>query len=78
MKDDKIHPDLINTVANLYTGNHTVINIGNMDKIKMDISSGIKQGCTASTSLLKVVTFDTWCQKTPFYFLLAGIVSIHT
>ena len=58
MKDYKIHPDLINTVANVYTGDHTDIVIGNMDKIKMNISSGIKQGCTGSTSLFKLVTYD--------------------
>ena len=52
----KIHPHIIDIIAKLYQGDHTKIKIGDSEE-KIDISSGIKQGCTLSTTLFKIVTY---------------------
>ena len=56
LKDYKIHPDIINTIANLYQGDYTTIKIGGKER-KIGMKNGIKQGCTASTTLFKMITY---------------------
>ena len=56
MIEYKIHPYIIDTVANLYQDDYTTINIGEKEK-RINISSGIKQGCTGSTTFFKLITY---------------------
>ena len=56
MKDYMIEPNIINLIAKIYSNDSTTITIGDIEE-EMDINSGIKQGCTASTTLFKIVTF---------------------
>ena len=56
LKDYKIHANTIGTLKNIYTGDWTNVMIGDQ-KIKMNVSSGIRQGCTASTTLFKLETY---------------------
>ena len=44
-------------IKEIYTGDSTEIMV-NDQKIKMCISSGIRQGCTASTTLFKLIIYD--------------------
>ena len=52
----KIHPKIIDTVANIYKQDTTSIKIGDKE-LKMDITSGIRQGCTGSTIFFKLITY---------------------
>ncbi len=55
MKKNKIHPDIINFIAGVYIGDRTKVEIGKED-VEIEVTSGIRQGCTASTTLFKLVT----------------------
>ena len=55
--DYKIHPNLINIMTGIYTDDRTDIVTGGETEIKMTVSSGIRQGCTASTTLFKLLTY---------------------
>ena len=57
LKEYKIHPDIINTIANLYKGDYTMVKIGGKER-KIGMTNGIKQGCTASTTLFKIITYE--------------------
>lgn len=57
MKDYRIHPDLIQTVAQVYQGDTTKMEIGEEIVEEMEVTSGIKQGCTGSTTLFKMITY---------------------
>ena len=52
----KIHPNVIDTIAKLYKGDFTRITIGE-EQVKLNVTNGIRQGCTLSTTLFKIVTF---------------------
>ena len=52
----RIHPKIINTIATIYEHDSTTINIGELSK-HIGITSGIRQGCTGSTMLFKLVTY---------------------
>ena len=52
----KIHPALINLIVRVYNGDKTRIRMGGKEAI-ISITSGIKQGCTASTVFFKLITF---------------------
>ena len=57
MKDYKIHPKIIDYSRNIaYEGDTTKINIGYdlETELGLDITSGIKQGCTGSTTIFKL------------------------
>merc|ERR1712240_698509 len=56
MKDYMMEPNIINLRAKIYSNDSTTVTIGDIEE-EMDINSGIKQGCTASTTLFKIVTF---------------------
>ena len=56
MKDYMIEPSIINLIAKIYSNDSTTVTLGEIEE-EMDINSGIKQGCTASTTLFKIVTF---------------------
>ena len=52
----KIHPALIDLVARVYSGDKTTIRMEGKEVV-IRITSGIKQGCTASTVSFKLITF---------------------
>ena len=52
----KIHPDVIDTIIQIYQGDSTKIKIGEIER-KLEITSGIKQGCTLSSTLFKLITY---------------------
>ena len=53
----RVHPRLIDIIANLYDGDKTLLQLNNEVSKEIEITSGIKQGCTGSTSLFKLVTY---------------------
>ena len=57
MKNYKIHPKVIDATAEIYEGDTTKINIGYDLETELDITSGIKQGCTESTTIFKLITY---------------------
>ena len=56
MKKYKINPKIMDTIANIYRGDKTNIDLGEGLEQEMEITSGIRQGCTGSTSLFKLIT----------------------
>ena len=56
-KENKLHEDVITTVTEVYKGDKTIINYGNCNNVEVDITSGIRQGCTGSTTLFKLITY---------------------
>merc|ERR1711874_459402 len=57
MIDLKINPYVIDLITKLYDGDETVIEVGGREE-RMKISTGIKQGCTASAVLFQIITFE--------------------
>ena len=56
MKEYRIHPKVIDAVADIYTGDKTNIDLGEGLEQEIEVTSGIRQGCTGSTTLFKLVT----------------------
>merc|ERR1711874_860762 len=54
--DFKINPQIIDLIVQMYQNDNTVIKLGNMRK-KIEVTGGIRQGCSISTLLFKMVTF---------------------
>ena len=52
----KIHPKIITTIVNVYTEDSTTIKIGTTET-NINIQNGIRQGCTGSTLLFKLITY---------------------
>ena len=52
----KINPLIINLVAKVYSGDTTIIRAEGK-KAEIRVTSGIKQGCTASTVFFKLITY---------------------
>ena len=52
----KVNPRIIDLIVQMYKDDHTVVQLGNM-KEKVEVTSGIRQGCSISTLLFKMVTF---------------------
>lgn len=57
LKEYKVHHKIISTVADIYVGDKTVIDLGDELQQEIAIESGIKQGCTGSTTLFKLITY---------------------
>ena len=55
--DCKSHEDIITIVAEVYKGDKTLINYGGIKNIEIGVTSGIRQGCTGSTTLFKLITY---------------------
>ena len=56
MKEYNIHSDIIHIVSEIYQGDTTISQIGDLE-VEMQVTSGIKQECTCSTILFKLVTY---------------------
>ena len=52
----KINPQIIDMIIQMYEGDSTTIQLGRMKKT-IEVTSGIRQGCSISTLLFKMVTF---------------------
>ena len=52
----KVHPKIIDSIVNIYKEDKTKIKVGDTE-IEMEITSGIRQGCTGSTVLFKLITY---------------------
>ena len=52
----KIHPKIVDLIANLYSGDKTTLTLGKMSR-EVNVNSGIKQGCPLSTTIFKLVTY---------------------
>ena len=52
----KINPYVINLITKLYDGDETMIKVGGREE-RVKISTGIKEGCTASAVLFKIITY---------------------
>ena len=57
MIEYKIHPKVIDATGEIYKGDTTKINIGYDLEEESEITSGIKQGCTGSTTIFKLITY---------------------
>ena len=53
----KIHPHVIDLIAKINSQDETIVKMGDREE-KMKVTTGIKQGCTASTVLFKIITFE--------------------
>ena len=53
----KFHPSVIDLIINIYNGDITEITKGDSMTNEIEITSGIKQGCTGSTILFLLITF---------------------
>lgn len=55
--DHWISPDVIDIIAKLYEGDKTIVKIAEGEEVDIPVTSGIRQGCTGSTTLFKLVTY---------------------
>ena len=53
----KIHPKVIDAVADIYQGDSTLVSLNDDTSEEVDVTSGIWQGSTGSTTLFKIVTY---------------------
>merc|ERR1711909_152145 len=51
-----INPQIINMIVQMYEGDKTTVSLGKMEET-VDVTGGIRQGCSISTLLFKMVTF---------------------
>ena len=52
----KVNPKIIDLIVQLYEKDETTLNLGKM-KETIEVTCGIRQGCSISTLLFKMVTF---------------------
>ena len=57
MKRYKIHPDIINFIANIYQDDETELHINSEKITDIKITSGIRQGCNGPTLLFLLITY---------------------
>ena len=57
IKEYKVHPEVIESVASIYQGDETNVKVNQEIEKLIEVSSGIKQGCTGSTVLFKIITY---------------------
>ena len=53
----KVHPKIIDIIVQMYEKDETTIHLGRM-KETIEVTCGIRQGCSISTLLFKMVTFS--------------------
>merc|ERR1712002_1089238 len=52
----KINPKIIDLIVQMYKDDHTIVRLGNMEE-KVEVTGGIRQGCSISILLFKLITF---------------------
>merc|ERR1711888_215610 len=52
----KMNPKIIDLIVQMYRNDHTIVKLGNMVE-KIEVTGGIRQGCSISTLLFKLITF---------------------
>ena len=59
LKKYKIHPQIIHVdvIAQIYSNDQTHIYFNNMFQCDIDVTSGIRQGCTGSSNLFLLITY---------------------
>lgn len=57
LKNYEVHPKVITPIANIYSQDSSTIRSGELNK-DTNITRGIRQGCTGSITLFKVITFQ--------------------
>ena len=57
LKKYKIHPRIIDLIAHIYGNDTTKIYFNGTHQTDIDITSGIRQSCTGSSSLFLLVTY---------------------
>ena len=55
----KINPQIINLIVQMYEGDRTIIQLGRMRET-IEVTGGIRQGCSISTLLFKMVTYKIY------------------
>ena len=53
----KVHPLMIDIITEIYKDDKTTLTLSNNIKLDINITSGIRQGCTGSTTLFKLITY---------------------
>ena len=57
LKEHQVHPDIIIAIFNIYKNDSTDLYMNQNLISKLNITSGIRQGCKGSTTLFKLVTY---------------------
>ena len=57
LKNYKIHPLIIDSIAKIYVGDKTILDLGGGVEQEVEVTSGIRQGCTGSTTLSRLITY---------------------
>ena len=57
MKEYKINPFIIDSIAKIYVGDKTILDLGEGLEQEVEVTSGIRKGCTGSTTLSKLITY---------------------
>ena len=57
LKELGIDSKIIEFIVRIYMENSTKIQLEKSKEIEIEVTSGIRQGCTASTVLLKLITY---------------------
>lgn len=59
LKQYNIHPEIIQALVNIYNEDRMRIELSKSIQEEMEVTSGIRQGCTGSTLLFKLITYCT-------------------
>ena len=57
LKEYRVPAKLIDLIGRIYEGDMTFIELGEGKTVRVDVTSGIRQGCTLSTTLFKLITY---------------------
>ena len=57
LKELRIDSMIIDLIVRIYMEDNTKIQLEKNKEIEIEVTSGIRQGCTASTVLLKLITY---------------------
>ena len=53
----RVHPLIIDLIAKVYTEDKTYLQLNEEVRSEMMVTSGIKQGCTGSITIFKLITY---------------------
>ena len=57
LMDYKVHPTIIEAVGEIYNEDKTTVTVGKDINKEISVTSGIRQGCTGSPTLFKLITY---------------------